>query len=146
MRAVLARKTSKPRRTRRSRRPSDIPMVQAAAPRQRDAPPELPRFDRASDRRVAVEPHVRAVLVVVGGVLADQVQEMTLSKHDHVIEQLSTKGAYPPFRVAVLPRGFGRGAELFDTKVSDSRVEGPAVDCVAIANQTDHVGIGADRL
>ena len=89
---VLARKTSKPRRARRSRRPSDIPMVQAADPRQRDHLPELPRLYRASDRRVAVEPHVRAVLVVVGGVLADQVQEMTLTKHDHVIEQLSMKG------------------------------------------------------
>jgi hypothetical protein len=54
--AVLARKTSKPRRACRSRRPSDI---------------------------------------------ADQVQEMTLTTHDHVIEQLSTKGAYPPFREAV---------------------------------------------
>jgi hypothetical protein len=30
---------------------------------------------------------------------ADQVEEMTLTEHDHVIEQLSTKGAYPPFRV-----------------------------------------------
>ena len=121
-------------------------MVQAADSRQRDHVPELPRLDRASDRRVAVEPHVRAALVVVGGVLADQVQELTLTKHDHVLEQLSTKGAYPPFRVVVLPRGFRRGAELFDTKVSDSRVEGPAVDCDAVANQADHVGIGADRL
>jgi hypothetical protein len=76
-------------------------MVQAADPRQRDHLPELLRLDRASDRRIAVEPHVRAVLVVVGGVVADQVQEMTLTTHDHVIEQLSTKGAYPPFRVAV---------------------------------------------
>src|ERR1017187_532653 len=68
---VLARKTSKLRRACRSRRPSNIPMVQAADPQQRDHLPELPRLDRASDRRVAVEPHVRAVIVVVGGVLAD---------------------------------------------------------------------------
>jgi hypothetical protein len=73
-------------------------------------------------------------------------QETTLTKHDHVIEQFSTKGADPPLRVAVLPRGLRRGAELFDTKISDSRVEGPAVDRVAVENQTDHVGIGADRL
>jgi hypothetical protein len=72
-------------------------MVQAADPRQCNHVPELPRLDRASDRRVAVECHVRAVLVVVGGVLADQAQEMTLTEHDHVIEQLSTKSAYPPF-------------------------------------------------
>ena len=57
-------------------------MVHAADPWQRDHLPELPRLDRASDRRVAVEPHVRAVLVVVGGVLADQVQEVTLTEHD----------------------------------------------------------------
>ncbi len=81
-------------------------MVQAADSRQRDHCPEVPRLDRGRDRRVAVEPHVGAVLVVVGGVLADQVQEMTLAKHDHVLEQLSTKGAHPPFRVAVLPGRF----------------------------------------
>jgi len=61
---VLARKTSKLRRARRSRCPSDIPMVQAADPRQRDHSPELPRLERASDRCVAVEPHVGSVLVV----------------------------------------------------------------------------------
>jgi hypothetical protein len=98
-------------------------MMQAANPRQGDHLPERPRLDRASDRRVAVEPHGRAVLVGVGGVLADQVQEMTLTKHDHVIESLSTKGGYPPFRVAVLPGGSRRGAQRFDTEVSHSRVE-----------------------
>jgi hypothetical protein len=55
-------------------------MVQATDPRQHDHLPELPRHDQASDRRVAVEPHVRAALLVVGGVLADQVQEMTLCR------------------------------------------------------------------
>src|ERR1019366_3388427 len=109
-------------------------------------PSELSRLDRAGDRRVAVESDVRAVLVVVGGVLADQVQEMTLTEHNHVIEELSTKSAYPPFGVAILPRGPRRGAELFDPKVSHSRVEGPAEDCVAVANQTDHMGIGPDHL
>lgn len=61
-------------------------MVHAGDPRQRDRLPELLRFHRASDWRVAVEPHVGAVLGVVGDVLADQVQKMTLTKHDHVIE------------------------------------------------------------
>src|ERR1035438_3054120 len=92
-------KDIEPRRRRWSRRPPDIPMVQAADPGQRDHLPELPRLDRARDRRVAVEAHVRAVLVVVAGVPADQVQDMTLTEHDHVIEQVSTKGANPPFRV-----------------------------------------------
>jgi hypothetical protein len=39
--------------------------------------------------RIPVEAHVRAVLVVVGGVLADQVEEVTLAEHDYVIEQLA---------------------------------------------------------
>ena len=123
-----------------------VAMVNAGNPRESDDATGVRRFDSPRDRRVSVERHVRAVLVVVGGVLADQAQEMTLPEHDHMIEQLSTKSAYPPLRVAVLPRRFRRGAELFDTKVSHARVEGPAVDCVAVANQTDHVGIGADRL
>ena len=82
-------------------------MVQAADPWKSDHLPELPRLDLAPDRRVAVEAHVRAVLVVVAGVPADQVEEITLTDHDHVIEQLSTKGAYPPFRVPVLPGDLG---------------------------------------
>ncbi len=68
-------------------------MVQAADPRESNHLPDLPRLDLARDRRVAVEAHVRAVLVVVAGVPADQVQEMTPTEHDHVIEQLSTAGA-----------------------------------------------------
>jgi|HubBroStandDraft_3_1064219.scaffolds.fasta_scaffold743138_1 hypothetical protein len=78
-------------------------MVQAADARKSDHLPELPRLDLAPDRRVAVEAHVRAVVVVVAGVLADQVEEMTLPEHDHMIKQLSTKGTHPPFRVSVLP-------------------------------------------
>jgi hypothetical protein len=39
-------------------------MVQAADPRKSDYLPELPRLDLARDRRVAVEAHVRAILVV----------------------------------------------------------------------------------
>ena len=65
-------------------------MVQAADPRDSDHLPELPRLDIARDRCVAVEAHVRAVAVVIAGVLADQVQEMTLPEHDHVFKQLSS--------------------------------------------------------
>ena len=65
-------------------------MVQAADPRKRDDFPDLFRLDDARDRRVAVEAHVRAIFVVVAGVPPDQVEQMTLAEHDHVIEQLST--------------------------------------------------------
>lgn len=64
-------------------------MGQAADSRKRHDLPELSRLDRASDQRIAVDAHVRAVLVVVAGVLAGQAKEMTLTEHDDVIEQLA---------------------------------------------------------
>lgn len=69
-------------------------MAHAADPRQGDDLPELPRLELARDRCVAVEAHVRAVFVAVGGALANQMQGMTLTEHDHVIEQLQAKGAH----------------------------------------------------
>jgi hypothetical protein len=93
-------------------------MVQAADARKSDHFPELPRLDLARDRRVPVEAHVRAVLIVVAGVPADQVEEITIPEHDHVIEQLSTKGAYPPFRVSVLPGASWRGAPGTLTRIA----------------------------
>jgi hypothetical protein len=73
-------------------------------------------------------------------------EEVTLAKHDHVVEQFSTKGAYPPFRAPILPWRSRRGAQLFDAEVSHSRVKGRSVDSVAVADQTDHVGVRADGL
>jgi hypothetical protein len=46
-------------------------MVQAGDPRKSDHLPDLLWLDLARDRRVAVEAHLRAVLVVVAGVPAD---------------------------------------------------------------------------
>src|ERR1019366_2961437 len=118
---VLARKTSEPRRARRSCRPPDIPMVQTADPRKSNHLPELPRLDRARDRRVAVEAHVRVVLVVVAGVPADQAQEMTLTENDHVIAQLSTKGEVVPQRLdyARSPRLRPPGSRVNDGVTDD---------------------------
>jgi len=45
-------------------------MVKPTDTRESDDLAEVPRLDHARDRRIAVEAHVRAVLVVVGGVLA----------------------------------------------------------------------------
>ena len=49
-------------------------MVQSADPRKSDNLSEFLRLDLARDRRVAVEAHMRAILVVVAGVVADQVE------------------------------------------------------------------------
>jgi hypothetical protein len=47
------------------------------------------RLNVACDRRVSAKRHVRPIAVVIGHMLADQTQQMALSKHDDVIEQLA---------------------------------------------------------
>jgi hypothetical protein len=61
---VLARKASKPRRARRSRRPPDVPMVQAADPRQRD---HLPQTERIRERGFEPPPTVSKRLRALRG-------------------------------------------------------------------------------
>ena len=81
-----------------------VSMMEAADARQRDNLTGARRFDRAHDRRVAVERHVRAVRVVVSDVLADQAKQVPFAEHDHVVEQLAAQRPHESFRVPVLPR------------------------------------------
>ena len=107
------------RRLRRSR----IPVVQAADPWKCDDPPRTRRFHGPPAGRVAVERHVRAILVVVGDVVANQTQQMPRTEHEHVVEQLASQRAHEPFGEAVLPRRPGRDTELSNAEMLDSRVE-----------------------
>ena len=74
---------------RQSRGPR-IAVVEPADSRKCDDLACVRRFDGARDRRVAIERHVRSVLVVIGDMLADQPEQVPLPKHDQVIEQLAT--------------------------------------------------------
>jgi hypothetical protein len=47
------------------------------------------RFGSARDRRIALERHVRAILVVIGELLSHQAEQMPLPKDNHMIEQLA---------------------------------------------------------
>jgi hypothetical protein len=42
--------------------------------------------------------------VVVGDVVSEQTSEMTFPEDDHVIEKLSSTGAYPPLGNRALPK------------------------------------------
>jgi hypothetical protein len=46
-------------------------------------------LDCARDWRVAPERHVRSVLVAIGRMLPDQTEQVALTEHDHVVEQLA---------------------------------------------------------
>ena len=61
-------------------------MVQAADPRKSDDLPGFTPLDGARERRVAVQAHVWTILVVVAGVLAYQMEKVTLAEHNDVIE------------------------------------------------------------
>ena len=64
-------------------------MVEPTDARKGDDPATARRLDGARDWRVAIEGHVRSVLVVIGDILADQAEQMPLSNHEQVIEQLA---------------------------------------------------------
>jgi hypothetical protein len=46
-------------------------------------------FDSARDRRIALERHVRSILVVIGEVLSHQAEQVPLPKHNHTVEQVA---------------------------------------------------------
>jgi hypothetical protein len=72
----------------RSGRPR-VTVAAAADARKRDDSARARRLDGARDRRIGAERPMGSVVVVVGDVLADQAEQMPLSKHDDVIEQLT---------------------------------------------------------
>jgi hypothetical protein len=49
---------------------------------------------------------MRAVLVVIGNVLAEQAFQMTFIEGNDVIQQVSAAASYPALRNPVLPRTF----------------------------------------
>ena len=56
-----------------------VAMVKAGNPREGDDATGVRRFDSARERRVSVERHVRAVLVVVSSVRSNQSQQVALA-------------------------------------------------------------------
>ena len=83
-----------------------IPMMESANAPKSDHLAGL--FNGPRHGRVAAKGHVRAIVVVIGDMLADEPEQMPLSEHDQVIEQvieqLSAQCAYPSFGETVLPR------------------------------------------
>lgn len=79
-------------------------MVKPAEPRKRDDAARAWRLDRPRHWRVAVETHVRPVIIVISSVKAAQAKQVALPNHDDVIEQLAPQGSDKSFRASILPR------------------------------------------
>jgi hypothetical protein len=89
--------------------------MKSADPRKRDDVATAWGLDGTRDGRVAVERHVRPVLVVVDDVRSDQAQQMSLSEDDDVIEEFSTQSTHPVVSQKSTARDFrpiGRGVSL----------------------------------
>ena len=56
------------------------------------------------ERRILVECKVRAHLIVVGGVIRQQMAEVPLPQHHDMVEALASDRADQPFNMTVLPR------------------------------------------
>jgi hypothetical protein len=111
-------------------------VVQAADTRQGDDVPFSRWFGSAPGRCVAAQRHVGPVLVVVGDVLPNQAEQMSLSKHDDAIQQFAAQGADPSLGESVLPRRPRRDPQLAHAEVVHAGVEYGAEDGIAVADQS----------
>ncbi len=82
-------------------------MVKTGNPRESDDATGVRRFDSPRDRRVSVERHVRAVLVVVSSVRSNQSQHVALAEDDHMVEHLTPERTDEPLRVSVCQGDLG---------------------------------------
>jgi hypothetical protein len=55
------------------------------------------------ERRILVERKVRAHLIVVGGVIRQQMAEVPFAQHHDMVEALASDRADQPFNMTVLP-------------------------------------------
>jgi hypothetical protein len=81
-------------------------------------------------RRFLLQPKMRSVVVIVTDVLVHEALEMLFIQNDHMIEQISTAAANPPFCNAVLPRTseagpLGRTPKLFTVSITSLLNCGP---------------------
>jgi hypothetical protein len=103
-------------------------------------------LDCARDGRVAIERHVRSVLVAIGRVLLDQAEQVALTEHDHVVEQLAAQSPHEALSAPLLPRRSRSDDELLDAQVSHACVEQRPVDAVVVSNLSHNLSAGAYRL
>jgi hypothetical protein len=109
-------------------------MVEPAESRKCDDFAGARRLDRASDRCVALERHMRSILVVISRVLADETEKMPFPENDQVVDQLPAQRADPPLRMPVLPRRALRDLDLLDAEVIDARIERNTEDGIAVSD------------
>ncbi len=90
------------------------------------------RFDFPVNRTVFLKVQMSPLSVGMAHIFRDQTEEVSLSENDAVIETLSPDTADHPLHIRILPRGFGRGDDLFDAHILYSCLESTTVDTIPI--------------
>ena len=114
-------------------RDSLVPMVQAAANRERDQPARSVNWLGLLmvDRRVTVQPLVRTSnVVVIVDELIEQPLEMALVQHDDVVEKLAAQGSDKSLDEWIPPWTPEPRANFLDSAVVKESVNSLAVDPV----------------
>src|SRR5918995_1797101 len=129
-------------------RPLSSAFVLVDEPAQHVAPSDADPFGRRSRvaprlRRLEFETPMGPGLVVVGGVAAKHVQQMTAAEHEHPVQTLHPRGADPPLGVSVRLRSPDRSLDDPRALGAEHVVEGTGELRVPIP---DHVANASKRL
>ncbi len=76
----------------------------------------------------------------------NQPQQVMLSEHDDVVEQLAPQYSHKSFSESILPRRSRRDEKLANAHVLDASIENCAVDAITVANQTTDGRLEPDSL
>ena len=89
---------------------------------------------------------MRAIVMVVRDVLAEQAQQMTVVEDDDMVEELATDAADPTFGDAVLPRAPWGGAGRLRAERSHHRNDLRGEDAVAVEHEVTRSSVEWERL
>ena len=110
-----------------------ILVVQATEDGHRNDPPDP--VDRSMDWGVFVQRQVRPELVVIRDVGCDDAAELSLAKHEEMVETLPSDRADQPFDASVLPRRSRCRRPITDTDALEASGDDLTMDRVTITDQ-----------
>jgi len=112
-----------------------IPMMQAADHWGRNHLATVRRLNIACNRRVAIQRQVRAGVMIILKVTAQNSAKMFLIQHDDMIQTLTTYRSDQSFDVRILPGRSRSRNDFLDANVPDSLTEELSVDRISITDQ-----------
>ena len=89
---------------------------------------------------------MRAGIVIISEIAAENFTQMSLVDHDHVVDAVPTNRTVHPFNVGILPRGAVGGDDLFDSQGLNTSSELGAVNAVSISNYIARGRVERERL